>query len=66
MPLSTNEHHRIFVMLFGTLDFDGRVKRMIEILQKIGPVTLIDITNTRNTGLAPVEGVDRHCVELPP
>lgn len=34
---------RIMVLLYGTIEFDGRARRMIEILSQLGQVLLVDV-----------------------
>lgn len=53
------------IILFGTLDYDGRVKRMIEVLRELGPVTLVDIDTDKKKAGGSYEGVDRIRVVLP-
>jgi len=56
---------RFLVILFGTLEYDGRVQRMIEILSELGQVTLVDIRPSGNADGAEMEGIDRIAVVLP-
>lgn len=57
--------HRFLVILFGTLEYDGRVQRMIEIFSGFGEVTLVDIRPSSKAALDGMEGIDRIGIELP-
>jgi len=54
------------VILFGSLEYDGRVKRMLEVLRELGPVTLVDLESDRKKSKDRFEGVDKIRVALPP
>lgn len=45
MDKSTDSETRFLVLLFGTLEYDGRAQRMIEILRCMGKVTATDIAS---------------------
>lgn len=47
-----NSKTTFFVLLYGSLEYDGRVKRMTEILKRIGHVTVMDINRDNSTFLA--------------
>lgn len=61
---SANEQS-FLIILFGTLDYDGRVKRMIEVLREIGPITLVDLKADRKNTKGSFEGIDRISLQLP-
>ena len=44
------------VVLFGTLEYDGRVQRMIEILAALGDVTLVDLDPDPESGSGDAPG----------
>jgi glycosyltransferase involved in cell wall biosynthesis len=53
---------RFLVVLFGTLEYDGRVQRMIEILSALGDVTLVDLdrgSGPERTAASGAEGGQR-------
>lgn len=57
---------KILVILFGTLEFDGRMRRILDILHPIGEVFLIDITSKKIESSKLLDnGEQRHsvCVE---
>ena len=43
--LGTMNAAKILVLLFGNIGYDGRVQRMIEILNRVGRVALIDVSS---------------------
>ena len=42
-----NSKTTFFVLLYGSLEYDGRVKRMVEILKRLGHVTVMDVKPDR-------------------
>jgi len=58
---------RFLVVLFGTLEYDGRAQRMIEVLASMGEVLLVDIVPAvRGSGDEYQRGqIQRHRVDLP-
>lgn len=62
---SENEdNQRVLVILFGTLEFDGRVKRMVELLQGVGTVTLVDLVADTKVVTGSVKGVRRISINV--
>lgn len=56
---------RFLVILFNTLEYDGRAQRMIEVLSGFGQITLVDIRTSGDIPRAVVDGIDRVVVQLP-
>lgn len=56
---------RFLVILFNTLEYDGRAQRMIEVLSGFGQITLVDIRTSGNIPRAVIDGIDRVVVQLP-
>lgn len=57
---------RFLVVLFGTLEFDGRAQRMLEVLRNMGgDVVLIDIAPPGGAWVDVVPGIKRVSVEFP-
>jgi len=54
------------VILFGTLEYDGRVQRMIEILTGLGQVTLVDIKPSVEAAGKATAGIERFSAAIPP
>jgi len=52
------------VVLFGTLEYDGRVRRMIEILSGLGNVTVVDVYRPGDIARSVADGVDRVGAEM--
>jgi len=46
-PFSKNSKTTFFVLLNGSLEYDGRVKRMVKILKRLGHVTVMDVKPDR-------------------
>ena len=53
------------VLLYGTLEYDGRVQRMLEILKDLGSVTIVDIADQETNKSGVTGGVCRIQVSLP-
>ena len=53
------------VILFGTLEYDGRVQRMIEIFTGLGRVTLVDIKSSVEVSGKATAGIERFPVAIP-
>ena len=53
------------VVLFGVLEYDGRVLRMVEVLSGLGDVTLVDVSRPGDTPGPVTDGIDRVHVQLP-
>jgi glycosyltransferase involved in cell wall biosynthesis len=56
------------VLLYGTLEYDGRVQRMIEILQRMGEVTVVDIASQgikHSQEIANTRRINIHLPKLP-
>ena len=63
--LTPNANGQVFlILLFGSLEYDGRVKRMIEVLQEIGQIMLIDLKADRKDTESWFEGLDRISLQL--
>jgi glycosyltransferase involved in cell wall biosynthesis len=43
-PAARKDSTRFLVILYGTLEYDGRVKRMLDIITRLGEVELIDVS----------------------
>ena len=41
--LSTRRTYRFLVVLYSTIEYDGRAQRMIDVLSTLGEVLLVDI-----------------------
>jgi glycosyltransferase involved in cell wall biosynthesis len=61
-----NGLNRVMVILYGSLEFDGRVRRMIEILTELASVMLVDIATDNPTAPAsPIsDRFERHSIAL--
>ncbi|MCK6399189.1 glycosyltransferase [Thauera aminoaromatica] len=53
---------KVLVVLYGQIEFDGRVKRVLEVAKDFGAVTLVDVANDSGSGL--LYGVDRNPIFL--
>jgi len=62
---SKRDECRLLVILFGTLEFDGRAQRIVEILKHFGRVTVVDINDERATQVVEAADVHRFQVSLP-
>ncbi|NLC68596.1 MAG: glycosyltransferase family 4 protein [Clostridiaceae bacterium] len=59
---------RFLVILFGTLEYDGRVQRMISILNQLGQVILVDVKkDEKNTSLDSTifKEITRYSIKIP-
>ena len=54
-----NHQSRVLVLLFGDIEFDGRVQRIIDIASKLGQVTLLDVSD-KTLSQSSSSGVYRH------
>lgn len=58
---------RFLVILFGTLEYDGRVQRMISILNQLGQVILVDIKKDEKNAYPDsiiFKGITRYSIEI--
>jgi glycosyltransferase involved in cell wall biosynthesis len=63
---NTNFSLRVLVVLFGTLEFDGRAQRMIEVLKQVGAdITLIDIEPYQSIEPCDSSSITRIGVKIP-
>jgi len=62
---NVQEKPSFLVLLYGTLEYDGRAQRMLEILKDLGRVTIVDLSSqgTNNSGV--MKDVRRIQVQLP-
>lgn len=52
---------KILVLLFGNVEYDGRVRKIIQIAQRLGSVSLVDTSDRRESG-GQMLGVNRSVV----
>lgn len=62
---NVNNPH-FLIILFGTLEYDGRAQRMIEILTGLGRVTLVDIKPSVEISGKAIAGIKRFPVAISP
>lgn len=65
MDNSTDFETRFLVLLFGTLEYDGRAQRMVEILRSMGDVTIVDVATQGMEGSKGAENTRRIHIRLP-
>lgn len=53
---------KVLVVLYGSIEFDGRVKRVLGIAKEFGAVTLVDVAS--DSGRGQLQGVDRNPIFL--
>ncbi len=62
----TDKTPAFLVLLYGTLEYDGRVQRMLEILKSLGRVTIVDLSNqSTNNNIDVLKDMRRIQVRLP-
>ncbi len=57
--------HRFLIILFGTLQYDGRAQRMIEIISGFGEVSLVDIQPPSKVDWDGIKVTNYNSIELP-
>jgi len=66
-PIVGRHELRFLIILFGTLEYDGRVQRMIQVLEQLGKVSVVDVVDLEmQTPESSVGfGLKRYSVKLP-
>lgn len=54
------------LILFGSLEYDGRVRRMVEVLSSLGNITLVDVAlEGTHSSVRSIDGIKRVSILLP-
>lgn len=61
----TDSRESSLVLLYGTLDYDGRAQRMAEILRGMGDVTVVDLSTSKIKKIGQAVGIRRIHIHLP-
>lgn len=64
-PTRAPIEQRFLIILFGTLEYDGRAKRVLEILKGVGHVTVVDVADGRVDRTTVAADVHRVQLRLP-
>ena len=55
------------LILFGSLEYDGRVRRMVEVLSGLGNITLVDVAlEGTHSSVRSIDRIKRVSILLPP
>lgn len=54
------------LILFGSLEYDGRARRMVEVLSRLGKITLVDVAlEGTHSSVRSIDGIKRVSILLP-